>query len=157
MRYFFDTEFIDNGKTIDLISIGIVDEVGRTYYAESNEYDPADACPWVQENVIKYLEGDAKPRVQIRDEIISFIGDNVPKFWAYYGAYDWVVFSQLFGTMLSLPKGWPQFYFDIKALSVLMGNFRFPEQATRKHNALNDAIWTQDSYDALFLQLATLR
>lgn len=30
MRFWFDTEFIENGHTIDLISIGIVAEDGRT-------------------------------------------------------------------------------------------------------------------------------
>lgn len=33
MRYFFDTEFYEDGKTIDLVSIGIVAEDGRELYA----------------------------------------------------------------------------------------------------------------------------
>jgi hypothetical protein len=33
IKYFYDTEFVDNGETIDLISIGIVCEDGREYYA----------------------------------------------------------------------------------------------------------------------------
>lgn len=33
MKYFLDTEFHEDGKTIDLISIGIVAEDGREYYA----------------------------------------------------------------------------------------------------------------------------
>lgn len=36
-RYFYDTEFIEDGKTIDLISIGVVCEDGREFYAESQE------------------------------------------------------------------------------------------------------------------------
>src|ERR1041384_3244006 len=28
-RYFFDTEFIEDGVTIDLVSIGVIDEDGR--------------------------------------------------------------------------------------------------------------------------------
>ncbi len=61
MKYFFDTEFIEGfhkplfGKErhfIDLISIGIVAEDGREYYAISNEYDYEDCSPWVKENVI---------------------------------------------------------------------------------------------------------
>jgi hypothetical protein len=38
LRYFYDTEFIENGKTIDLISIGVVREDGRSYYAVSTEF-----------------------------------------------------------------------------------------------------------------------
>ena len=33
MKYFYDTEFIDDGHTINLISIGIVAEDGHEYYA----------------------------------------------------------------------------------------------------------------------------
>ena len=49
MKYFYDTEFIEGTKktwwgkttppTIDLISIGIVDEDGREYYSISKEFD----------------------------------------------------------------------------------------------------------------------
>lgn len=33
MKYFLDTEFIEDGVTIDLISIGIVSDDGREFYA----------------------------------------------------------------------------------------------------------------------------
>lgn len=150
MKYWFDTEFIDDGKTIDLISIGIISEDGRMYYAESNEFDEAKACEWVQKNVIAILDGGGKSRSQIRDEVRAFVGDDAhPEFWTYYGAYDWVVFCQLWGTMLSLPPAWPNLCMDIKQLSIVMGNVRFPEQATTKHNALNDAIWTKEAWEVL--------
>lgn len=67
MKYFFDTEFIEGfrkplfGKRshfIDLISIGIVSEDGREYYAISNEFNPKDADDWVRENVIDKLEAE---------------------------------------------------------------------------------------------------
>jgi len=38
VRFFYDTEFIDNGRTIELISIGVVSEDGREYYAISTEF-----------------------------------------------------------------------------------------------------------------------
>ena len=64
MKYFLDTEFIEGfhkplfGKRrhfIDLISIGIVAEDGREYYAISNEWRYNDADQWVKENVIHQL------------------------------------------------------------------------------------------------------
>jgi hypothetical protein len=55
MRYFYDTEFLDDGKTIDLVSIGIVCEDGREYYAQSVEFEPKNANPWVKENVFPHL------------------------------------------------------------------------------------------------------
>jgi hypothetical protein len=55
MRYWYDTEFIEDGKTIDLISIGIVAEDGREYYAQSVEFDHRKASDWVKENVLAHL------------------------------------------------------------------------------------------------------
>lgn len=36
-RYFYDTEFIEDGETIGLISIGIVADDGREYYAVNSD------------------------------------------------------------------------------------------------------------------------
>lgn len=55
MKYFLDTEFIDDGKTIDLISIGIVTEDGRKYYAQSVDFNHRKASAWVKENVLTHL------------------------------------------------------------------------------------------------------
>ena len=33
MRYFYDTEFIDDGRTVELISIGVAAEDGRECYS----------------------------------------------------------------------------------------------------------------------------
>ena len=38
-RYFYDCEFIEDGRVIDLVSIGVVDEYGREFYAVSTEFD----------------------------------------------------------------------------------------------------------------------
>lgn len=155
MKYWFDTEFIDNGSTIDLISIGIVSEDGRLYYAESNEFIPGNACEWVKKNVLAILEGPKKSREQIRNDIETFVGDDAhPVFWTYYGSYDWVAFCQLWGTMLSLPAIWPNLCMDIKQLAVTFGNPLLPEQETVRHNALNDAVWTRDAHQWLLDRLA---
>ena len=61
MRYFYDTEFIDNGRIIDLISIGVVAEDGREYYAVSIEFDPESAGRWVRTNVLPKLPSPASP------------------------------------------------------------------------------------------------
>src|ERR1700761_5160219 len=50
MRYFYDCEFIEDGRTIELVSIGVVDEAGREFYAVSTEFDPSRAIPWVRDN-----------------------------------------------------------------------------------------------------------
>src|SRR5258708_2885453 len=55
MRYWMDCEFIEDGHTIELISIGIVAEDGREYYAQSGEFDRRNASDWVKENVLSHL------------------------------------------------------------------------------------------------------
>lgn len=56
MRYFYDTEFIEDGKTIDLISIGLVCEDGRELYLQSCEFSTRNASDWVKENVFPWLK-----------------------------------------------------------------------------------------------------
>lgn len=64
-KYFYDFEFIEGfhkplfGKRrhfIDMISVGIVCDDGRSYSAISNEFNPKDASKWVKENVIDKLQ-----------------------------------------------------------------------------------------------------
>jgi hypothetical protein len=152
MKYWFDTEFIEDGKTIDLMSIGIVAEDGRTIYLENNECDLSRGVEWVQHNVIVHLDWltHGRSRDVIRQAVIKFVGDDkTPEFWAYYGAYDWVSLCQLFGPMVDLPKGWPMYCRDIKQWCDDLGNPKLPEQQTAKHHALNDAVWTMHAWDFL--------
>lgn len=148
MKFWFDTEFIDDGKTVELLSIGIVSEDGREYYAEAAETDRALACEWVKENVFPGLTGPVMPKHQIAREIVSFAGAS-PEFWAYYAAYDWVVLCQLYGRMMALPRHWPQYCNDLKQLVMGLGNPRLLEQTENKHNALADAKWCLSAWKHL--------
>ena len=69
MRYFYDTEFIEDGRTIDLVSIGVVAEDGREYYAVSTEFDARKAGPWVRANVLNQLPNPSSPVWRSRDAI----------------------------------------------------------------------------------------
>src|ERR1043165_9353515 len=142
MRYFYDTEFIEDGKTIDLVSIGIVADDGRSYYAISTEFNPKKASQWVKDNVLAHLperhvnfsDVSVSPRIkeesrawksrqQIREDLLRFVGDDPkPEFWAYYADYDHVALCQLFGTMMDLPNGWLMYTRDIKQLCDSLGN-----------------------------------
>jgi hypothetical protein len=146
MRYWFDTEFIEDGRTIDLMSIGMVAEDGREYYAESKECDLSRASPWVAANVIPHLRGGAKSRSAIAAEVLEFIGRDEPEIWAYYGDYDWVALCQLYGTMMQLPDRWPLYCLDIKQYSFMMGDPDLPVQAGNEHDALADARWNRQAW-----------
>lgn len=57
LKYTYDTEFREDGQTIDLISIGIVCEDGREYYAENSDCDFAKVMNhnWLYQNVVPHL------------------------------------------------------------------------------------------------------
>ena len=147
LKIWFDTEFIEDGKTIDLISIGMVSEDGREYYAEIEECDYSKACDWVKKNVLVHLTGERKSREQIAKDIIEFAGFE-PEFWAYFCSYDWVALCQLYGRMIDLPESWPMFCRDLKQLSVMYG-IKPPKQTGIEHNALADAKWTKHAWEKI--------
>lgn len=169
-RYFFDTEFIEDGKTIELISIGMVCDDGREFYAENQLADLSKANVWVFENVLPHLwsrqadkseynrwsrdggTGGLMWPYKIASELLRFVieGNSKPEFWAYYADYDWVALCQLFGTMMDLPDGWPMFCMDIKQEAVRFGDPQLPEQSTTDHHALADAKWNYEAW--LFLR-----
>lgn len=151
MKYWFDTEFIDDGKTIDLISIGIVSEDHRTYYAETTEYNISKASEWVKQNVGPQL-GYVIPKSRrlIAAEIITFIGKEQPEFWAYYASYDWVALCQLYGTMMEVPPHFPMYCRDLQQMVQHLGYPLLPIQDTPEHHALNDAIWCKQAWTAIY-------
>lgn len=164
MKYFLDTEFIEDGKTIDLISIGIVAEDGREFYAESLEADYDKANEWVKENVLPKLWrhnttignafnrdggfGGLLKRSEIEREVVRFIGDDKPEFWGYYADYDWVVFCWLFGRMIDLPEHFPMYCNDIKQLCNSLGDPALPD-TSNEHHALDDARWNKLAHEFL--------
>jgi hypothetical protein len=85
-----------------------------------------------------------------RDFVLDAQGDNEfdkPELWAYYGAYDHVVVSQLFGRMLDLPDGHPMYTMDIKQRWHNEGKPGLPKQEANAHRALDDARWNKLAYE----------
>lgn len=184
-KYFLDTEFHESKKpvkflgitlkeinTIDLISIGLVCEDGREYYAINKDCDIKAIWKdeWLRKNVLPSIYNDLYSRVgqygkdyhnnlmkfnlkgmknllrwygrsipEITNDICAFIyGDDCggsgmsaiematkyeisdkslePDFYAYFADYDWVVFCQMFGRMIDLPKGFPNYAIDLKQI-----------------------------------------
>jgi len=155
MKMFIDTEFIETDYTqpVHLLSLGIVAEDGREYYAEPLETDRFLAGDWVRHNVLPHLTGPKKPRAQIAQEVIDFCNrpGDPPSFFGYFSAYDWLLFSQLFGRMLDLPTTWPNRCNDLAQMAYHLNipKHRFPVQQGTKHNALNDARWNRELYEML--------
>ena len=162
MKYFLDTEFIEAGPTkpIQLISIGIVSEDLRQLYRISADFNPDDANQWVKDNVLAQLEDyDRGHLCEIAENVRRFCDPEKfgrPEFWGYYADYDWVVFAQMFGTMMDLPKGYPMYCRDLKQWCDYLGNPQLPEQGKGEHNALADAGWNFKAYNFL-LNIAEVR
>ncbi|SDW33577.1 protein of unknown function [Arthrobacter sp. cf158] len=154
MKYFYDTEFLDTGKYIDLISIGIIAEDGREYYAinAGAQWAIINQHPWLAENVVAQLPEPKSPEWkmtwQIRDEVKAFLThSDDTELWAWYSAYDHVVLAQLFGTMMELPEGIPMYTNDVRSLVDFTGVNILPKQQGAEHDALADARHVKQMYE----------
>jgi hypothetical protein len=147
----YDLEFLEDGRTIELISIGMVADDGREYYAVNRDMPVRRIRKhrWLMDNVVPHLpkaHGDrrlsmpkrwlfdyadraVKPRARIAAEVAAFIqatgdptaGASDVELWANYGAYDHVALAQLWGPMISLPAGVPMFTNDIQQERARLG------------------------------------
>nr|WSZ21220.1 3'-5' exoribonuclease [Streptomyces canus] len=83
MRIFYDTEFLEDGETIQLISIGMVAEDGRQYYAVSRRLTARTWRGW-------RLRRRLRKHTWLMDNVISHLpqphGDfrlHMPKAWLF--------------------------------------------------------------------------
>lgn len=83
-KIYFDTEFTGLHKNTTLISIGLVSECGKYFYAELTDYDKSQIDEWLQKNVIDNLimsepkEGEEEYYSAVR-HISNDIGNNLFK------------------------------------------------------------------------------
>jgi len=157
MRFYFDTEFLDDGKSIDLISIGIVNQDGKEYYAVSGEFDESRATDWLRSRVLAHIPSRLvrKSRAVIAAEVSDFLhGPGLwdkaesPEIWGWYPAYDWVALCQLYGPMIGRPAHFPKRPLDLRQELDRDPAFIRPKQDGTKHNALEDAKWVKACHEA---------
>jgi hypothetical protein len=145
VRFFYDTEFIEDGTTIDLVSIGVVDERGREFYAVSTEFNPDKAGPWVRDHVLDKLPPLSDPawcdRPTIRTNLLRFLQRDRERveLWAWFAAYDHVALAQLWGDMPALPRELPRFTRELRQRWEDVGKPPLPPPPTDAHDALADA------------------
>jgi hypothetical protein len=154
-RFFYDTEFIEDGTTIDLVSIGVVDETGREFYAVSTEFDERKAIPWVRRNVLDQLPSPAdkawRSRERIREDLLAFLtgpGEEI-ELWAWFGAYDHVALCQLWGAMPALPRPIPRFTRELRQRWDDLGQPALPPKPEGTHDALVDARYNLERWHAM--------
>jgi hypothetical protein len=169
LKHFYDTEFIDDGRTVDLISIGIVCEDGTYYYAVSSEFDQSKllATPWLVDNVWPHLPlrdnqvGGlelnptsiwVKDRATIAQEVWEFLtmgGRDTPELWAWYDAHDFIALTQLWGPLHQIPDLLPKCGRDLKQEFDRQGQRWKPPTDGSEHNALADARWDRQVAELL--------
>lgn len=157
MRYWHDWEFIEDGKTILPISVGMVDENDRSLYLINEDYyvdwingkeHPRD---WMIENVLNPIKDDyhrlyhaLTPLADFGEIIVDYISnsgritdrDDV-ELWGYYGAYDHVALAQRFGPMIDLPQPIPMHSKEI--MNLWHPGIEWPEREGTHHVAIDDA------------------
>lgn len=124
MKVFFDTEFTGLHKDTTLISIGCIDEVGKTFYAEFTDYNLRQCDKWIQDNVIVHLEskgrrdsyrafGNMEGNFSVHGDK-GFVAEKLAEWLSKYEDvqfvsdvchYDMVLLIDLFGGAFDLPKG----------------------------------------------------
>lgn len=173
MKIFFDTEFTGLHQNTTLISIGLVAEDGRTFYAEFTDYDKTQVDDWIQENVIKNLLFDnkiCKDRKHLDNIDVWVVGNtNVVKndlenwlsqfdkieMWSDCLSYDWVLFNQLWGHAFNIPGNIYYIPFDLCTLFKVKGidpdinRESFCGVKGNKHNSLHDAYVIKACYDMI--------
>lgn len=157
MRYWLDTEFIADGTNLDLLSIGIVADDGREFYAENADADFSRANDWVRENVLPRLIGDGYDFA--RDALVSQIRQYVqwtgegepPEFWGWCCGLDYAAVSLLFG-LDDWPRDWPFYFNDIQQAADRRGVAlaeRDQDGQPDPHNALMDARRIKELWERL--------
>jgi DNA polymerase III epsilon subunit-like protein len=129
MKIFFDTEFTGLYKNNSLISIGLVAENGEKFYAEFNDYNTLLCSPWVRDNIIDKLtttslDNGEEPKF-IQDYHIGdrySIGNALIVWLSQFDYvelvsdcchYDMVLFCDLFGGGMTIPKNVAPVCYDI--------------------------------------------
>ena len=173
MNYFIDTEFTclpwDNDP--ELISIAVVDENDREYFACLNDFSAESVSPFVKENVLSYLPdvSERKKREVVSNEIHRFLSYNHPtRIWCLfptaseliewgfkaseidsvmerYGDIDLRFLKELLGFRYSTE--WPERGSDLVPLvDYLKEKGDLPDNE-EIHNALADARWNKKVWE----------
>lgn len=173
IKLFLDSEFTGMHQQTTLISLALVSECGASFYAEFNDYDTTQIDSWIQYNVMDSLlfsndclieNGD---KVSMKDnteaitlELKKWLSkyDDV-EIWSNRLAYDWVLFNNLFGNALNIPKNIYFIPFDLSTLFKMKGvdpniskeEFSENIETTNKHNALYNAFILRKCHNKLML------
>ncbi len=149
MKYYIDTEFIEGftrpyrlGKSrhfIELISIAIVAEDGREYYAISKEFNPKLADRWVKENVIDKIEAELYQKLSSAEKFVGRLC-GLKYLLKRFGKSNKQIAQDIFNFVN------PDLGFHVSAYS--NSEFRNPGSYTSKHFDSHNVTVVKDTYVA---------
>lgn len=163
-RVYLDTEFVPEWSGVrGLISIGLVTDDGREYYAVNAEMDTqiVQARTWLRKHVwpqlpltvdeeLDNLHPDVKTVGQIRKELTSFFSEKQSETYAWYGCQDLGRLHSLWGNdWTRMPEDIPRWHHELESMIKLVGNPPMPVQRGGEHNALEDAKFNKLMHDSL--------
>ncbi len=170
-KIFFDCEFTGLHQNTTLVSIGLVSECGKTFYAELTDYDKSQINEWLQKNVIDNLKFNNEKGTDIfwnegnntkffgkTDLLKLYLSQWLAQFesieiWSDCLSYDWVLFNQIFGHAFNIPKNVYYIPFDLSSLLKIYGydpdlsRKEFSGSDEPNHNALSDAKMIKACFD----------
>ena len=114
MKLYFDFEFAGLYQDTTPISLGVVSNDNKMFYAEFDDYDHSRIDQWITTNVLKNLVTESTildipvirgNREYIKNELTKWLSqfDSI-EMWGDCMAYDWVLFCQLFGGAMFIPQ-----------------------------------------------------
>lgn len=173
MKCFFDTEFTSLVPHTTLISIGIVADNGKEFYAETTDYDNLLVDSWIEEHVISNLLLNDFDVFNEQIGALRMVKDTTFKvgmhlvewlkqfdkveMWSDVMHYDMYLFQAIFGGAFGVPKHVDYIGYDIATVMKMFGldpDFSREAFIDRpiegiKHNSLYDARVIQACYRKL--------
>jgi hypothetical protein len=139
-RVYLDCEFTGLHKDTTLISISLVGDDNKCFYAEFDDYDDSQVDDYIEEEILSklvmthinfehtskidnvtYVKGNVHYIKNELDKWLSRYSSDIIEVWSDCLAYDWVLFINLYGDAFSIPVNIFYIPFDISTLMKAYG------------------------------------
>ena len=136
MNLYFDTDFTSLDKYADILSIGIVSDDGKKFYAEFTDYNPEKINYWVGKYILDSFTLDSNNPIVVDGDLTTVKGskDLISKelskwlgqykfctIWTDCISYNWVLFCDIFDNNFNIPTNIHHLPLDLSTLIYMQG------------------------------------